>query len=152
MLQTSLVRSLRWKSTSCTSCQACTLPPGKSALSCSLEATMAQIVQAMCIEISAFVTYWFLRWCVFASRLNMTDIERIAPLEEASMPYHLAETQKQVIYFASAKPVLRFGIWPLHSRYLLTCSISESRRRFQACVAPGCRVGLQVHPGLHRWR
>lgn len=29
-------------------------------------------------------------------RLNMTDIERIAPLEEGSLPYHLAETQKQV--------------------------------------------------------
>ncbi|XP_077579888.1 electrogenic aspartate/glutamate antiporter SLC25A12, mitochondrial-like isoform X2 [Stigmatopora nigra] len=30
-----------------------------------------------------------------SGRLNLADIERIAPLEEASLPYNLAETQKQ---------------------------------------------------------
>lgn len=29
-------------------------------------------------------------------RLNLADIERIAPLEEGCLPYHLAELQKQV--------------------------------------------------------
>lgn len=29
-------------------------------------------------------------------RLNFADIERIAPLEEGALPYHLAELQKQV--------------------------------------------------------
>lgn len=29
-------------------------------------------------------------------RVNFTDIERIAPLEEGAMPYHLAEVQRQV--------------------------------------------------------
>ena len=30
-------------------------------------------------------------------RLNLADIERIAPLEEGSLPYHLVEAQKQVL-------------------------------------------------------
>lgn len=29
-------------------------------------------------------------------RLNLSDIERIAPLEEGCLPHHLVETQKQV--------------------------------------------------------
>lgn len=29
-------------------------------------------------------------------RLNLADIDRIAPLEEGALPYHLAEVQKQV--------------------------------------------------------
>lgn len=29
-------------------------------------------------------------------RLNLADIDRIAPLEEGCLPYHLAELQKQV--------------------------------------------------------
>uniref|UniRef100_A0A8C7L8V9 Solute carrier family 25 member 12 n=1 Tax=Oncorhynchus kisutch TaxID=8019 RepID=A0A8C7L8V9_ONCKI len=31
-----------------------------------------------------------------SGRLNVSDIERIAPLEEGALPYHLAEIQKQV--------------------------------------------------------
>lgn len=34
-------------------------------------------------------------------RLNLTDIERIAPLEEGCLPYHLVETQKQVGMFVA---------------------------------------------------
>ena len=34
--------------------------------------------------------------CYVLRRLNHADIERIAPLEEGDMPYHLAETQRQV--------------------------------------------------------
>lgn len=64
-------------------------------------------------EMRNIVTLWLLSRCVFARRLNMTDIERIAPLEEASMPYQLAETQKQVIsHSAAANPVVL--IQPLH--------------------------------------
>uniref|UniRef100_A0A674A2S0 Solute carrier family 25 member 12 n=1 Tax=Salmo trutta TaxID=8032 RepID=A0A674A2S0_SALTR len=33
-----------------------------------------------------------------SGRLNVSDIERIAPLEEGALPYHLAEIQKQVRY------------------------------------------------------
>lgn len=32
----------------------------------------------------------------FFRRLNLSDIDRIAPLEEGCLPHHLAETQKQV--------------------------------------------------------
>uniref|UniRef100_A0A8C5CU00 EF-hand domain-containing protein n=1 Tax=Gadus morhua TaxID=8049 RepID=A0A8C5CU00_GADMO len=32
-----------------------------------------------------------------SGRLNLADIERIAPLEEGSLPYHLVEAQKQVL-------------------------------------------------------
>lgn len=35
---------------------------------------------------------------LFFRRLNLADIERIAPLEEGSLPYNLVETQKQVGY------------------------------------------------------
>lgn len=33
---------------------------------------------------------------MFFRRLNLADIERIAPLEEGSLPYNLVESQKQV--------------------------------------------------------
>lgn len=29
-------------------------------------------------------------------RMTLADIERIAPLEEGTLPYHLAEAQRQV--------------------------------------------------------
>lgn len=31
-----------------------------------------------------------------SSRLNLADIDRISPLAEGALPYHLAEAQKQV--------------------------------------------------------
>lgn len=38
-------------------------------------------------------------------RLNLADIERIAPLEEGCLPHHLVETQKQVrsLYLVAKK-------------------------------------------------
>nr|XP_020452192.1 calcium-binding mitochondrial carrier protein Aralar1-like isoform X2 [Monopterus albus] len=39
-----------------------------------------------------------------SGRLNLADIERIAPLEEGAMPYHLAETQRQYTHEMS-RPV-----------------------------------------------
>lgn len=84
----------------------------------------------MYIEIADIVILWSFQH-VFVRRLNMTDIERIAPLEEASMPYHLAETQKQVIcYSAAVKPVLHFSSsFPSTSLcHLFISFISESWR------------------------
>lgn len=92
--------------------------------------------------------------CVHVRRLNMTDIERIAPLEEGSLPYHLAETQKQVRCFLllhNRLCVLRTVTSPCDF-YLQFYLLLDSWGHFQACVAPSCRVGLQVHPGLHRRR
>lgn len=34
--------------------------------------------------------------CGVCRRLSLPDIERIAPLEEGALPYHLAEVQRQV--------------------------------------------------------
>uniref|UniRef100_A0A8C2XFS4 Solute carrier family 25 member 12 n=1 Tax=Cyclopterus lumpus TaxID=8103 RepID=A0A8C2XFS4_CYCLU len=39
-----------------------------------------------------------------SGRMNLADIERIAPLEEGCLPYHLAETQKQA-HGDSSRPV-----------------------------------------------
>lgn len=33
---------------------------------------------------------------IMCRRLNLADIERIAPLEEGALPYNLAEVQRQV--------------------------------------------------------
>uniref|UniRef100_A0A4W4GSY8 EF-hand domain-containing protein n=1 Tax=Electrophorus electricus TaxID=8005 RepID=A0A4W4GSY8_ELEEL len=40
-----------------------------------------------------------------SGRLNLADIERIAPLEEGAMPYHLADVQRQVGPLARLRPV-----------------------------------------------
>uniref|UniRef100_A0A667ZE30 Solute carrier family 25 member 12 n=1 Tax=Myripristis murdjan TaxID=586833 RepID=A0A667ZE30_9TELE len=40
-----------------------------------------------------------------SGRLNHADIERIAPLEEGAMPYHLAEAQRQVHSHETSRPV-----------------------------------------------
>uniref|UniRef100_A0A8C9WDZ2 Solute carrier family 25 member 12 n=1 Tax=Scleropages formosus TaxID=113540 RepID=A0A8C9WDZ2_SCLFO len=40
-----------------------------------------------------------------SGRLNLADIERIAPLEEGALPYHLAEIQKQQAYGDMARPI-----------------------------------------------
>lgn len=86
MQPTSLVRSLLWKLTSFISYQACTLPLGKDTL------------------MPKFVCIWLIfaynadngEMTMFFRRLNLADIDRIAPLEEGCLPYHLAESQKQV--------------------------------------------------------
>uniref|UniRef100_A0AAY5KK12 EF-hand domain-containing protein n=1 Tax=Esox lucius TaxID=8010 RepID=A0AAY5KK12_ESOLU len=41
-----------------------------------------------------------------SGRLNFADIERIAPLEEGALPYHLAEIQKQQSHGDSSRSVL----------------------------------------------
>ncbi|XP_019945581.1 electrogenic aspartate/glutamate antiporter SLC25A12, mitochondrial isoform X2 [Paralichthys olivaceus] len=52
-----------------------------------------------------------------SGRLNHADIERIAPLEEGAMPYHLAESQKQhahdpsrPIWLQAAESAYRFSL------------------------------------------
>ncbi|XP_036401770.1 calcium-binding mitochondrial carrier protein Aralar1-like isoform X2 [Megalops cyprinoides] len=40
-----------------------------------------------------------------SGRLNLADIERIAPLEEGALPYHLAEVQRQQAYGETSRPV-----------------------------------------------
>lgn len=40
-----------------------------------------------------------------SGRVNFTDIERIAPLEEGAMPYHLAEVQRQHVHGDGSRPV-----------------------------------------------
>uniref|UniRef100_A0A8C9TUS6 Solute carrier family 25 member 12 n=1 Tax=Scleropages formosus TaxID=113540 RepID=A0A8C9TUS6_SCLFO len=40
-----------------------------------------------------------------SGRLNLADIERIAPLEEGSLPYHLAEVQRQQAYGDVSRPI-----------------------------------------------
>uniref|UniRef100_A0A8B9L7M1 Solute carrier family 25 member 12 n=1 Tax=Astyanax mexicanus TaxID=7994 RepID=A0A8B9L7M1_ASTMX len=50
-------------------------------------------------------------------RLNLTDIERIAPLEEGALPYHLAEVQRQMhgdasrpVWLQAAESAYRFTL------------------------------------------
>lgn len=45
---------------------------------------------------------------MFIRRLNLADIERIAPLEEGCLPYHLAESQKLVCESV-----------PIHSQFIM---------------------------------
>ncbi|KAM4558317.1 electrogenic aspartate/glutamate antiporter SLC25A12, mitochondrial-like isoform 1-T1 [Odontesthes bonariensis] len=52
-----------------------------------------------------------------SGRLNHTDIDRVAPLEEGAMPYHLAETQRQhphetsrPIWLQAAESAYRFTL------------------------------------------
>lgn len=47
--------------------------------------------------------------CLCVRRLNLTDIERIAPLEEGCLPYHLAELQKQVAQSVNARSPYDFS-------------------------------------------
>lgn len=87
MPQTSLVRLLPWRLTSSTSCQAFTLPLGKHSL---LLRVWCESVLRLDGDVNKNNVYLCVR------RLNLADIERIAPLEEGCLPYHLAELQKQV--------------------------------------------------------
>ncbi|KAI4871966.1 hypothetical protein NFI96_021270, partial [Prochilodus magdalenae] len=51
-----------------------------------------------------------------SGRLNMADIERIAPLEEGALPYHLAEVQRQhtdrsrPVWLQAAESAYRFAL------------------------------------------
>lgn len=86
---------------------------------------------------------------MFVRRLNMTDIERIAPLEEASMPYHLAETQKQVIcYFGPAKPVRHLE----SSHFIVFLSFVDFLSVRVTGAVPGlCGSRLQSRPTGSPW-
>lgn len=46
------------------------------------------------IEVTNFVL--FALFFVFHRRVGLTDIDKIAPLEEGALPYNLAEVQRQV--------------------------------------------------------
>uniref|UniRef100_A0A8C8F4F9 EF-hand domain-containing protein n=1 Tax=Oncorhynchus tshawytscha TaxID=74940 RepID=A0A8C8F4F9_ONCTS len=57
-----------------------------------------------------------------SGKLNLADIERIAPLEEGALPYHLAEIQRQVpshgdphrsVLLQAAESAYRFGLGAL---------------------------------------
>lgn len=99
MLPTSLVRSLPWKLTSCTSYQACTPPLGKRTLCYSVK-VCDRICQARILKFTwnlcTLLIFTKKKIYLCIRRLNLIDIERIAPLEEGCLPHHLAETQKQV--------------------------------------------------------
>lgn len=66
-----------------------------------------------------------------SGRLNFTDIERIAPLEEGCLPYHLAETQKQA-HGDSSRPV-----W---------LQVAESAYRFSLGSLAGATGATAVYP------
>uniref|UniRef100_A0A8C4FB16 EF-hand domain-containing protein n=1 Tax=Dicentrarchus labrax TaxID=13489 RepID=A0A8C4FB16_DICLA len=65
-----------------------------------------------------------------SGRLNLTDIERIAPLEEGCLPHHLAETQKQVR-----------GLWRP-----IWLQVAESAYRFTLGSIAGATGATAVYP------
>uniref|UniRef100_A0A8C9VCB0 Solute carrier family 25 member 12 n=1 Tax=Scleropages formosus TaxID=113540 RepID=A0A8C9VCB0_SCLFO len=67
-----------------------------------------------------------------SGRLNLADIERIAPLEEGALPYHLAEIQKQQAYGDMARP-----IW---------LQAAESAYRFTLGSIAGATGATAVYP------
>ncbi|XP_029385622.1 calcium-binding mitochondrial carrier protein Aralar1 isoform X3 [Echeneis naucrates] len=67
-----------------------------------------------------------------SGRLNLTDIERIAPLEEGAMPYHLAEAQRQVHGHEASRP-----IW---------LQAAESAYRFTLGSIAGATGATAVYP------
>uniref|UniRef100_A0A673CS85 Calcium-binding mitochondrial carrier protein Aralar1-like n=1 Tax=Sphaeramia orbicularis TaxID=375764 RepID=A0A673CS85_9TELE len=66
-----------------------------------------------------------------SGRLNLADIERIAPLEEGCLPYHLAESQKQA-HGDGSRPVL--------------LQIAESAYRFTLGSIAGATGATAVYP------
>ncbi|XP_061548995.1 electrogenic aspartate/glutamate antiporter SLC25A12, mitochondrial-like isoform X1 [Phycodurus eques] len=66
-----------------------------------------------------------------SGRLNHSDIERIAPLEEGDMPYHLAEAQRQHTH-ESSRPV-----W---------LQVAESAYRFTLGSIAGATGATAVYP------
>ncbi|KAM8856833.1 electrogenic aspartate/glutamate antiporter SLC25A12, mitochondrial-like isoform 1-T1 [Synchiropus picturatus] len=66
-----------------------------------------------------------------SGRLNSADIERIAPLEEGAMPYHLAETQRQHGHDASR------SVW---------LQAAESAYRFTLGSIAGATGATAVYP------
>uniref|UniRef100_A0A3Q2PVI6 Solute carrier family 25 member 12 n=1 Tax=Fundulus heteroclitus TaxID=8078 RepID=A0A3Q2PVI6_FUNHE len=66
-----------------------------------------------------------------SGRLNLADIERIAPLEEGSLPYNLVETQKQS-HVETSRPV-----W---------LQIAESAYRFTLGSIAGATGATAVYP------
>ncbi|MFT7799534.1 calcium-binding mitochondrial carrier protein Aralar1-like [Arapaima gigas] len=67
-----------------------------------------------------------------SGRLNLADIERIAPLEEGSLPYHLAEVQRQQAYGDVGRP-----IW---------LQAAESAYRFTLGSIAGATGATAVYP------
>uniref|UniRef100_A0A8D3AU21 Solute carrier family 25 member 12 n=1 Tax=Scophthalmus maximus TaxID=52904 RepID=A0A8D3AU21_SCOMX len=67
-----------------------------------------------------------------SGRLNHADIERIAPLEEGAMPYHLAEAQRQVHTHETSRP-----IW---------LQAAESAYRFALGSLAGATGATAVYP------
>ncbi|KAF3699205.1 Calcium-binding mitochondrial carrier protein Aralar1 [Channa argus] len=66
-----------------------------------------------------------------SGRLNLADIERIAPLEEGSLPYHLAESQKQAHGDSSRSVMLQ---------------VAESAYRFTLGSIAGATGATAVYP------
>ncbi|XP_066544430.1 calcium-binding mitochondrial carrier protein Aralar1 [Amia ocellicauda] len=67
-----------------------------------------------------------------SGRLNLADIERIAPLEEGALPYNLAETQRQQAYGEAGRP-----IW---------LQAAESAYRFSLGSIAGATGATAVYP------
>ncbi|CAJ1079381.1 calcium-binding mitochondrial carrier protein Aralar1 isoform X1 [Xyrichtys novacula] len=67
-----------------------------------------------------------------SGRLNHADIERIAPLEEGAMPYHLAEAQRQHAQHEKSRP-----IW---------LQAAESAYRFTLGSIAGATGATAVYP------
>ncbi|KAM6986943.1 electrogenic aspartate/glutamate antiporter SLC25A12, mitochondrial-like [Aplochiton taeniatus] len=67
-----------------------------------------------------------------SGRLNLADIERIAPLEEGAMPYHLAEIQRQHAHGEGSRP-----IW---------LQAAESAYRFSLGALAGATGATAVYP------
>ncbi|XP_010885386.1 calcium-binding mitochondrial carrier protein Aralar1 isoform X1 [Esox lucius] len=67
-----------------------------------------------------------------SGRLNFADIERIAPLEEGALPYHLAEIQKQQSHGDSSRSVL--------------LQVAESAYRFSLGSIAGATGATAVYP------
>uniref|UniRef100_A0A8C7L1M8 Solute carrier family 25 member 12 n=1 Tax=Oncorhynchus kisutch TaxID=8019 RepID=A0A8C7L1M8_ONCKI len=67
-----------------------------------------------------------------SGRLNVSDIERIAPLEEGALPYHLAEIQKQQSQGDGSRSVL--------------LQVAESAYRFSLGSIAGATGATAVYP------
>ncbi|KAJ8351992.1 hypothetical protein SKAU_G00234680 [Synaphobranchus kaupii] len=67
-----------------------------------------------------------------SGRLNLADIERIAPLEEGALPHHLAEVQRQHAYGETGRP-----IW---------LQAAESAFRFSLGSIAGATGATAVYP------
>uniref|UniRef100_A0A672JK93 Calcium-binding mitochondrial carrier protein Aralar1-like n=1 Tax=Salarias fasciatus TaxID=181472 RepID=A0A672JK93_SALFA len=87
-----------------------------------------------------------------SGRLNHADIERIAPLEEGDMPYHLAETHRQVhetsrsVWLQAAESAYRFTLGSIMNDFVRDKFTTEDGSIPLAAeiLAGGCAGGSQV--------